>query len=983
MKKILIKRSSFYLFIYLFLLLASLFVVRPVNADHDAVCSVVDSEGCCFMMVTTHGDPPVTYGPVKVCNAPTVAPTTSSCLPGGALCGGSSSNCCGPNVCDWSNGQFKCIAPPPPGSSCPAGTTYTNSTCASYGVDCCPNGTSCQLSGNSATCVNPTSTPIPEVPPTVSYYAITKNGNAVTNGPPAGSGASYTVRELATNVLWSMGTFTNTVPPNTGYQINPNVDYTVTASSVNGYTISHQNGIQYNGVNWGGGIWSSGATYSPFRAQSGGDYDIGFRYTRILPTCSSLTKNARSGSGGTAATGTLSPGQSINLFANIINDDGDHSTSSWTSTCGNFTSTAWDYATFQAPVANTTCNISYSLNGANQPACTGSFIVETVSIIGRHVQANGTTLAPPPSWTNITIVGPSEGGSTSYTSSLNPWARADTLKGTYTITATPITGYNISYKCNNGNCATTGGADTNMDSVTYYAGNTLTKTLPNAGNYVDMYFRYVPAPPPPVPCNVTGAGDVNGDGYVTSADTTMISQHIVGLITLTAPQLLRAEVDGVAGLSIGDMVMVSGYANGTRTTFPVCAPTLPPGQTATVTPTPSPTSAPVCPATQIVSGNIYIDSGSNNCNSGFSNYTTATNVQFNRTNGTLTTASNASGAYSFTDVSACTEATKTLTLQLAPPYRVSAIKMSAAGLWTGHSSYNSPTFNQTTPRVINWCVTTTGPWYQVSSGDVRYPRVSNPVPASGLGSTGDVTNAGVYYSSDSIPNFNGRAVSAPNWNVPQEYNYNADFKNGLGTMSYSYYEAQARIKNIPITNLASSGENFGPAFPSGIYRRIGDLSFNSGITLQPGQRLIVLVSGSVFINTPVNVPSGVGSLFVVAAKNNIEIPASLGTTTLNDSTTIHMAGYYTAEKNINIRGASNCNSSIPDRRLNVSGALIANSVRPFTSDPTGGKIDNARTLCAAGNAANPTLAVYSRPEFLTHLTDFYKFTYKTVREVAP
>lgn len=88
-----------------------------------------------------------------------------------------------------------------------------------------------------------------------------------------------------------------------------------------------------------------------------------------IPTCTSLTRGGRAGSGGTVASSTVKPGETIVLLANIANDNGDHSNSSWNASCGTLISKNWDYATWKAPDNSSNCAISYALNGQNQTSC--------------------------------------------------------------------------------------------------------------------------------------------------------------------------------------------------------------------------------------------------------------------------------------------------------------------------------------------------------------------------------------------------------------------------------------------------------------------------------------------------------------------------------------------------------------------------------------------------------------------------------------
>ena len=73
---------------------------------------------------------------------------------------------------------------------------------------------------------------------------------------------------------------------------------------------------------------------------------------------------------------------------------------------------------------------------------------------------------------------------------------------------------------------------------------------------------------PTPPCN--SYGDVNIDGYVTEDDANLTIQYVVGLVNLTPSQKIRADVDGVSGITSVDSMFILQYARGGRTTFPVC-----------------------------------------------------------------------------------------------------------------------------------------------------------------------------------------------------------------------------------------------------------------------------------------------------------------------------------------------------------------------------------------------------------------------------
>ena len=141
--------------------------------------------------------------------------------------------------------------------------------------------------------------------------------------------------------------------------------------------------------------------------------------------------------------------------------------------------------------------------------------------------------------------------------------------------------------------------------------------------------------------------------------------------------------------------------------------------------------------------------------------------------------------------------------------------------------------------------------------------------------------------------------------------------------------------------------------------------------------MLLLVNGKVTIRNNISVPTG--SLLIIAAKGDITIDRTIGTTNPS-ATTPNINGILTAERSIVLDGTK-CAGGSPDRRLNVSGALISNSLKPFQVG-AGGALVNRRSLCLE-DQNYPSLHVSSRYDFVTQLTDFYKTAYTRWREGAP
>ena len=64
-------------------------------------------------------------------------------------------------------------------------------------------------------------------------------------------------------------------------------------------------------------------------------------------------------------------------------------------------------------------------------------------------------------------------------------------------------------------------------------------------------------------------GDVNNDGKGTPLDAALVMQHVVGEMTLTSEQQLRADVTGNGALSSMDVALILQKITGLIVEFPV------------------------------------------------------------------------------------------------------------------------------------------------------------------------------------------------------------------------------------------------------------------------------------------------------------------------------------------------------------------------------------------------------------------------------
>jgi len=277
-----------------------------------------------------------------------------------------------------------------------------------------------------------------------------------------------------------------------------------------------------------------------------------------------------------------------------------------------------------------------------------------------------------------------------------------------------------------------------------------------------------------------------------------------------------------------------------------------------------------------------------------------------------------------------------------------------------------------------FCIAPLNPWFQTSQGDVRFLNLSNPVPTNQYASS-DATYPGIFYSSDSNADLGVGSASVRNWVINNEYSYNADTENRNGGMSYDYYKSKVLQDGVTVTPISAGTFDQSQITASGVFESPGDLTINLYNHVN-GRRVVLLVNGNVTINASTIAIAQNQGIFIVAAKGNITIGRTIGTATLN-STTSSIDGYYTAQGRIVLDGDACSDGTTPDLRLNVGGALIANSLKPFSTTGTG-TIQNNRSLCI-NNLLYPSLYIGSRPDFLTQLTDFYKTSYTKWQEVNP
>lgn len=272
-------------------------------------------------------------------------------------------------------------------------------------------------------------------------------------------------------------------------------------------------------------------------------------------------------------------------------------------------------------------------------------------------------------------------------------------------------------------------------------------------------------------------------------------------------------------------------------------------------------------------------------------------------------------------------------------------------------------------------------WFRTSNGSVRIGQINNPVPSGKTPSTNDELSS-VFYSTLTTGIF-GSATNSTKWRANSESVPNVP--TAQGHTSFSYYKTQATaqgvtLHDLPTCDLSNNCTIDNPT-PDAIYYINGDMTIMDGTNHIGGtnNRVLILVNGNVTIRGKISVDNS--NLFILAVKGDITIDPQVGEDNPS-STTSSLDGIYTAQGSIIISGTEGTTCPAADKRININGSLIANSLAPYRVGQGGKVILDKRTLCS-DNDSNPVITVQSRYDFLNALTNFYKFSSKRWLEVEP
>lgn len=321
-------------------------------------------------------------------------------------------------------------------------------------------------------------------------------------------------------------------------------------------------------------------------------------------------------------------------------------------------------------------------------------------------------------------------------------------------------------------------------------------------------------------------------------------------------------------------------------------------------------------------------------------------------------------------------------------YKVIDVSLPASKLLSG---IQLPLFSNLNVIV---CLSNVQPWFQTTTGDVKMRAIKNIIPntsppryASEPGSGQDasifISSVGTSVFTPGEPSDDSPPPPEWGWRVDNEYSTAAKSAGKGGGMSYDFFDSLPARRGITIQSLqalqpgcASPSNCVIAGLTTGIYRIIGDVTITS-YTHLADQQVVILsgknidgTGGNIRIKLPTNsqliVPSSAQNVLIFAAQNNIIFDKTTGNSSpIPETPTVD--GVFAANNDVIADGDGCILVGIPDNRLNIAGAIIANAANPFAAPGYGGsgngKFDNRRSLCA-DDKDTPSVKIITRPDFI-------------------
>ena len=303
---------------------------------------------------------------------------------------------------------------------------------------------------------------------------------------------------------------------------------------------------------------------------------------------------------------------------------------------------------------------------------------------------------------------------------------------------------------------------------------------------------------------------------------------------------------------------------------------------------------------------------------------------------------------------------------------------------------------------LNFAIKRGLPWWQAYGLDVRFDTgISNPVPPSPDASCtgayamlpGSSSTPGVAFTGAAPANFWQGNVSSNGWLVGGAA-YPETFVPSNGTLiqtSYGYLQSIMKQSNITPTNLTTVCSNLNNCtlpggLSNGIYQANSSVTLNN-FTASANRDIIILVNGDLTLKGTLSVPTT--STVFYSVSGSITVDPSLGRTAACPGPVIgsgNLEGFFSADQNFSVPSGSSTNpatadcsaspSPIPDKQLNVQGAIVVNA------GGSGGNFINSRDLCT-DNINFPSFTIRERPDMILNAPEFLRVPNFIWQEVAP